>query len=115
MKQNNRKLGSLKEQEAKQYLESLGYEILETNFYAKGGEIDLIAREGEYLVFIEVKYRSTEKNGNPLEAVTLQKQNKILRTANYYMYKNQIPEYTPCRFDVVAILGKEIVLIKDAF
>ncbi len=115
MKQNNRKLGSLKEQEAKQYLESLGYEILEENFYAKSGEIDLIGREGEYLVFVEVKYRSTEKRGNPLEAVTFQKQNKIIRTAKYYMYKNRIPEYTPCRFDVVAILGKEMVLIKDAF
>lgn len=115
MKQNNRKLGSLKEQEAKQYLESLGYEILEENFYAKGGEIDLIGRESEYLVFVEVKYRSTEKRGNPLEAVTFQKQNKIIRTAKYYMYKNRIPEYTPCRFDVVAILGEEITLIRDAF
>ncbi len=115
MKQNNRKIGNLKEQEAKQYLESLGYEILEENFYMKGGEIDLIGRDGEYLVFVEVKYRSTEKRGNPLEAVTFQKQNKIIRTAKYYMYKNRIPEYTPCRFDVVAILGEEIVLIKDAF
>ncbi len=115
MRQNNRKLGSLKEQQAKKYLEALGYEILEENFYTKGGEIDLIGREGEYLVFIEVKYRLNEKSGHPLEAVASQKQNRIIHTARYYMYKNHISEDTPCRFDVVAILGKEITLIKDAF
>ncbi len=112
---NKRKLGNEKEQLAKQYLESKGYTILEENFYAKGGEIDLIAREDGYLVFVEVKYRSSSMSGHPLESVTPQKQNKIRYTAQYYMYKNGIPEDTTCRFDVVAILGDEITVIKDAF
>lgn len=113
--ESNRKLGSQKEQQAKQYLEQHGYQILEKNFYAKGGEIDLIGREDGYLVFIEVKYRANEALGHPLEAVTPVKQNKIRYTAHYYMHKNGISEDTPCRFDVVAILGDEITVIKDAF
>lgn len=113
--ENSRKTGSQREEQAKKYLESLGYSILEENFYARGGEIDLIGREDGYLVFIEVKYRSSIANGHPLEAVTLQKQNKIVGTARYYMHKNGIPEDTPCRFDVVGILGEEITLIKNAF
>ncbi len=112
---NKRKLGNEKEQIAKKYLESKGYQISEKNFYAKGGEIDLIGREDGYLVFIEVKYRTSSSNGHPLEAVDYQKQNKIRYTAQYYMYKNHISEDTPCRFDVVAILGDEITVIKDAF
>lgn len=113
--ENRRKIGSQKEQQAKKYLKSKGYTIMEENFYAKGGEIDLIARENGYLVFVEVKYRSSSTSGHPLEAVDCQKQNKIRFTARYYMYKNHIQEDTPCRFDVVAILGDEITLIKDAF
>ena len=112
---NKRQIGSEKEQIAKKYLESKGYHIIEQNFYAKGGEIDLIARENGYLVFIEVKYRKDSVAGHPLEAVDYQKQNKLRYTAQYYMYKNRISESTPCRFDVVAILGDEIMLIKDAF
>lgn len=112
---NKRKLGNEKEQIAKKYLESKGYQIIAENFYAKGGEIDLIGREEGYLVFIEVKYRSTSEAGHPLEAVDYQKQNKLRFTAQYYMYKNHISEDTPCRFDVVAILGEEIIVIKDAF
>ena len=112
---NKRKLGGEKEQMAKKYLESKGYQILEANFYAKGGEIDLIAHEDGYLVFIEVKYRTNSSAGHPLEAVDYQKQNKIRYTAQYYMYKNHISEDAPCRFDVVAILGDEITVIKDVF
>lgn len=112
---NKRQIGSEKEQIAKKYLESNGYHIIAENFYAKGGEIDLIAREDGYLVFIEVKYRKDNMAGHPLEAVDYQKQNKLRYTAQYYMYKNRISESTPCRFDVVAILGDEIMLIKDAF
>ena len=112
---NKRRLGSEKEQIAKKYLELEGYHIIAENFYAKGGEIDLIGREDGYLAFIEVKYRKDSAAGHPLEAVDYQKQNKIRYTAQYYMYKNRIPENTPCRFDVVSILGDEITVIKDAF
>ena len=93
----------------------VGNKILERNFRCKIGEIDIIALHKGYLVFIEVKYRKDSAAGHPLEAVDYQKQNKIRYTAQYYMYKNRIPENTPCRFDVVSILGDEITLIKDAF
>lgn len=112
---NKRSLGKEKEKLAEHYLEAKGYRILERNFYARGGELDLIAKDAEYLVFIEVKYRSADSKGHPLEAVDFRKQNKIRFAAQYYMYKNQLPEDTPCRFDVVSILGEEITLVKDAF
>ena len=64
---------------------------------------------------MEVKYRKNARNGYPEEAVDTRKQKKIRETAAYYVYKNRIPEYTPMRFDVVAVLDGEFKLIKDAF
>lgn len=112
---NKRQVGSEKEAEAARYLSGLGYEILANNFYTRTGEIDLIAAEGGYLVFIEVKYRRNLSSGYPEEAVTPAKQRTIRRTARYYMLKNGYPETTPCRFDVVAITGNHIRLIQNAF
>lgn len=112
---NTRKIGKEKEESALCYLSEHGYEILEQNFYTRYGEIDLIGKEGSYLVFIEVKYRSTVKNGVPEAAVTLQKQRKIIKAAMYYLYKKELPEDTPVRFDVLSVLGKEYRLIKNAF
>ena len=65
-------------------LKKKGYRILEANFRCRFGEIDLIARDGAYLVFIEVKYRSSLKDGDSLEAVNRRKQRKIIRVAEYY-------------------------------
>lgn len=73
-----------------------GYRILEKNFRDRRGEIDLIAKDGRTLVFVEVKYRKNARNGYPEEAVDTRKQKKIRETAAYYVYKNRIPEYTPC-------------------
>lgn len=112
---NKRKCGNEKEQLAAQYLAGLGYQIIEHNFYSRTGEIDLIARENGYLVFIEVKYRKNNVSGCPEEAVTPAKQRKIIQTARYYMLRRGYPEATPCRFDVVAMTGTEIRLIKNAF
>ena len=66
-------------------------------------------------VFIEVKYRRDEHEGDPAEAVDARKQARILRTARYYMTHYHISEDTPCRFDVVAVLGSNVRLIRDAF
>lgn len=82
---------------------------------AVAGEIDIIARDRDYLVFIEVKYRRDEHEGDPAEAVDARKQARILRTARYYMTRYHISEDTPCRFDVVAVLGSNVRLIRDAF
>lgn len=112
---NKREMGGRYEALAAEYLEKAGYEILEKNYHDRYGEIDLIARDGGYLVFIEVKYRSDRRKGDPAEAVTARKQQHIRHTARYYLYTHRLGEDTACRFDVVSILGGEIHLIKDAF
>ncbi len=88
---------------------------MERNFYSRTGEIDLIAREDGYLVFVEVKYRSSWRFGSPEEAVTPAKQRSIVRTARFYLLRRGFPEGTPCRFDVLAIDGEELRLLRNAF
>lgn len=111
---NKRHIGSRYEILAAEYLKSRGMAILECNYRCRQGEIDLVGKDGDFLVFVEVKYRRSEKNGTPAEAVTLQKQKNIRRTAQYYLYSHRYGDI-PCRFDVVSILGKEICWIRDAF
>ena len=111
---DKRKTGSSYEKLAGEYLISQGYEILEYNFRCRRGEIDIVAKDGEYLVFCEVKYRRTAKKGSPLDAITTEKQKKISQTALYYITTRCKGE-VPCRFDVIGILGDEIQLIKHAF
>lgn len=112
---NKRAVGASYEKAVGAYLKEQGYQILEYNFRCRSGEIDIIARDGEYLVFVEVKYRTDLKSGDPLEAVDARKQRTISRTALYYCMKHGYGETTPCRFDVAAVLGEEIRLIKNAF
>ena len=113
--QNKRSLGSEKEKQALEYLLEQKVEILSQNFYFHGGEIDLIAKDGEYVCFIEVKYRKSNRFGVPEEAVTPSKQKKIIQGARVYLYKNRYPTDTPCRFDVISVFGQDITWIKDAF
>lgn len=113
--ENKRKTGKEKEALAGEYLRRQGYEIVDTNFYGRFGEIDIIAKEAETLVFTEVKYRKSERLGNPFEAVDIRKQKKICQTALYYLAKHHISGDTPCRFDVIGIIGENITHIKDAF
>lgn len=112
---NKRELGGEKELVAAEYLAERGYQILEHNFFCRSGEIDLIAKEGGYLVFIEVKYRKDGAFGSPEEAVTKRKQRVITKVARYYLLKNGYSQNTLCRFDVVAIAGQNIDLITNAF
>lgn len=112
---NNRALGAEFEEKAANYLIRSDYRILERNFRCKTGEIDLIAQDDGYLCFIEVKYRSSSSKGYPAEAITPNKMRRITRTAMFYMLLHKLPENTPCRFDAVVILDKEISLIKNAF
>lgn len=116
IRNSSRSTGRKYERIAAGYLESLGYEVLELNFKGRHGEIDIIARDKEYLVFIEVKYRSDCTAGYPCEAVDLRKQQRIRHTAMTYLLKHHyIPEQTFCRFDVVSILGDAVSLYKNAF
>lgn len=111
---NKRALGSTKEKLAGSYLEEHGYQVVMYNYRCRSGEIDLIAKDGEYLVFCEVKYRTDERSGHPLEAVDYKKQRVISKCAMYYITQNGLADL-PCRFDVVGILGGQIELIKNAF
>lgn len=113
--ENKRKLGNQKEELAANYLLEQGAAVLTKNFYFHGGELDLIAKDGEYLCFIEVKYRKNTKFGHPEEAVTAAKQRKIIQGAKLYLYQNHYPVDTPCRFDVISIYQEEIRWIQNAF
>ena len=113
--QSRRTVGSHYETVAEQCLKKQGYKILERNFYCRQGEIDLIARDGEVLVFVEVKYRKSLNQGEPMEAVNDRKQRRIARAASYYLWKKGISPDTPCRFDVVELLPGKYRICEDAF
>ena len=112
---NKRAVGNQYEKLAGAFLEQAGYEIIAYNFRCRQGEIDIIAKDGEYLVFAEVKYRKTEAAGTPFEAVNRKKQQTISKVAAYYCLIHGMGEMTPCRFDVVSVCGTEIKVIKNAF
>ena len=113
--QNKRTLGTQKEELAIKFLEEQGAVLLAKNVYFHGGELDIIAKDGEYICFIEVKYRKNRAYGFPEEAVTAAKQKKIIQGAKVFLYQNHYPTETPCRFDVISIYQEEITWIKDAF
>ena len=102
---------------AADYLKKKGYKILETNYKNKLGEIDVIAQDGEYIVFVEVKARLSGAFGHPFEAINEIKQQKIHAVASLYLVEKR--KYgKPCRFDAISILGletPEITHIVDAF
>jgi len=117
---NKKELGKIGEDYAAQHLIKSGYSIIHRNFRTKFGEIDIIARDGKYLVFVEVKTRRSKEFGYPREAVDSYKQVRIKNLANLYLAKKKLfSEYT--RFDVVEVfvdennLAKSIYLIKNAF
>lgn len=113
---NNRKIGQKYEQLAENYLKNKGYEILCRNYCCPYGEIDIIAKQGDYLVFIEVKYRKSNGYGTPGEAVNVKKQRHISRAALSYYAAHGYREEIPCRFDVIEVNGKnEMIQIENAF
>ncbi len=112
---DNKVKGNRGEAKACDYLRKQGYQIIKQNYRCKVGEVDIIARDGEYLVFVEVKYRKNAIHGMPQESVTFAKQKKISATAGYYMMTHHIKENTSVRFDVISVLDEEVALIKNAF
>ncbi len=107
--------GSEHEGLAADYLTQQGIRILERNFRCKTGEIDLIGTDGKYLIFFEVKYRSSTAYGTALEAVDRRKMKQICRTADFYRLRNHIGENVFFRFDVIGIQKERIDWIRDAF
>jgi putative endonuclease len=112
---NSRQTGTEYERKAERFLRDRGYVILARNFRCAFGEIDLVAREGNCLVFVEIKYRRTRRSGFPEEAVSLAKQRRICRVADYYRLACRVGEQVPCRFDVIAIEGGELRHHENAF
>ena len=114
--QNKRQLGGRKEQMAGSFLEEKGLVVLEYNYRTRMAEIDLICKDGNTYVFVEVKYRRDDTEGHPLEAVTPAKQRKIRQAALYFlMERNLSPDMADIRFDVVAILDDELTHVEGAF
>ncbi len=113
---NKRKIGGLYEDRAAAYLRGEGMEILVRNFRCHLGEIDLIARDGEELVFVEVKYRYNNACGAGEFHVDRRKQQTISRVAEVFLTR-YFQSFTPyCRFDVVSISGTgEVKHIVNAF
>lgn len=113
--QNNRNIGAEYEERAVAFLRQQGMHILERNFRSRKGEIDIIAKDGEYIVFVEVKYRKSVTKGTPAEAVTFSKQRTICRVADFYRMKHGMGEFTPIRYDVVACNEAEVTWYPNAF
>ena len=102
--ENRRRRGSLGEELAASFLMQHGVQILEMNFRSgRSGEIDIVARDKNALVFVEVKMMKNAASGAPEEAITYSKQRTICRTADYYRCRHRVPEETPIRFDAVAV------------
>ncbi len=112
---NTREKGAAYEQIAAQYLQKHGITIVERNYRNRRGEIDLIGKDGDYTVFIDVKYRKDSEAGQPAEAVNYGKQRKICNVADYYRMVHHMGDFTPVRYDVVAICGAEITWYQNAF
>ncbi|MBO4266472.1 MAG: YraN family protein [Lachnospiraceae bacterium] len=112
---NKRSLGTRKEDEAARFLTECGLKVTDLNFRSRFGEIDIIARDGEYIVFVEVKYRKTSLAGHPEEAVDVRKATKISKVADYYRLVKKLPYDAKLRFDVVAIEGGQVRWYKNAF
>lgn len=120
IKRDHRKtLGAEGEKIAGKFLKKKAFKILEKNYKNRYGEIDIIAMDGDYLVFVEVKTKSLADFSEPETWVDLKKQNQLIKMANFYLSEKDITDVN-CRFDVIGItLGKDnkekIVHIENAF
>jgi len=102
-----REVGQLVERSVVKYLQDNGFDILDMNWTCRWGEIDIVAKEGETLVFVEVKYRSSDKFGFPTDSVTYRKKKALLRAIRYYLLNNKT-NVEGWRFDVVSVLGNKL-------
>jgi putative endonuclease len=118
MTQERRSLGHRGEELAVSKLKELKYRILERNYRCALGEIDIIAREKEVLVFVEVKTRRSQKFGHPADALHEDKQRKLSKVALTYLNQKKLSDI-PARFDVVVVEffspSPQITLIRNAF
>lgn len=104
---------------AAEFLGKQGYTIIGSNFHTRFGEIDLIARDGEYIVFVEVRSLSRTSFCTPVETINQNKVNRIIHSAQEYLSENDLSDH-PVRFDVVEVIHSkdskpQINLIRNAF
>lgn len=107
--------GAHAEQLALEHLQAHGLQVLERNYRVRGGEIDLIAKDGEVIVFIEVKERNSSRYGTALEAVTPRKAELIRRAALQYIVTTFQRDDLFCRFDVIAVDAGMLEWHQNAF
>lgn len=109
------KKGNQAEQFALKYLQQQGLYRLAQNYHCRHGEIDIIMKDKETIVFVEVRYRKSSKYGSAAETVNATKQRKIRMSAQYYLIQERLGDLYPLRFDVIGIDVDEIHWIKNAF
>lgn len=113
---NRSSLGAAAEQRAIDALVAEGYRVVERNVRLRLGELDVVAWEGDVLVFVEVRSRASARFGHAAQAVNVAKQRQVAKVAQAYLSTRSIsPAPRRIRFDVVAITGDELVILRDAF
>jgi len=101
--QNKKIIGDKAEKAALNYLKKQGLIFIEANYHSHFGEIDLIMKDKQHLVFVEVRLRNDHNYANGIESVTITKQQKIIKTAILYLQKKQLFNKIACRFDIVGV------------
>ena len=109
--------GATVEVQAESWLKRQGFKPVTRNYLIRGGELDLVMRDGDVLVFVEVRYRRTTEHGSGAETITARKQQRLRRAARHYLqthFGNREPD---CRFDVISASGEPVVFewIRNAF
>lgn len=113
---SRKQTGDAWELKARRWLEGKGLRFVAANVRGLGGEIDLIMKDGQTIVFVEVRYRQSSRFGGAAASVTLAKQQKLLQTAHLWLARhNGSFDTVDCRFDVVAFTGNAIDWLKNAF
>src|SRR4051812_36671480 len=110
----SRALGAQAESRVAEFLRQKGYRVVDRNWTCRGGEIDLVCEHGDTLVFVEVRARTDDAHGTPLESVVDGKRRRLVRAAEIYLHQKKLWDRA-CRFDVVAISGDAIEHVEDAF
>lgn len=111
-----RSCGAEYEAYARRYLERAGLTFVAANVACRAGEIDLIMRDQQTWVFVEVRYRRNANFGGAAASVTRQKQQRLLRAASFWLASHNASfDTSPCRFDVLAITGSQLEWLPDAF
>ncbi|MBS0358377.1 MAG: YraN family protein [Proteobacteria bacterium] len=103
MKTSQQILGTRAETFALEYLEDQGLQLVERNFSCRYGEIDLILKDSDTLVFTEVRFRTKTNYGDSLSTVNGTKQKKLIKAASFYLLQQKCYDKIPCRFDVIAL------------